>query len=142
MSIFGGKRGPKLTIEEKFVADLDDLVGTATEAEIRDLADRIYAYIPVIVSQATAPEMLLAGKLKAVLVSSGKKLIWHAGSPIETLKALFHAIETHGPNIHRIFLEQAQRHKRHQAQLAELHRQEREPIEAEVVSPRLLEPAR
>lgn len=136
MSIFG-KKGPKLSIEEDFISGLDQLVGAATEAEIQDLADRIYTYIPIIVAQATAPRMLLADRLKEVLLTKGKRLIWHAGSPIETLKALFLAIETHGPNLHRIFLAQAERYKRHQAQLAEL-----EQAQAVSPSPRLLEPVR
>ena len=139
MGIFG-KRGPSLTLEEKFVADFDVVVAGMREGEIEELSSWVQRYIPVIISQATSqPKNGAVNQLRDFFAKSWKRLIWHAGSPVECMESMIVAVPKYAPNLHRIILEQVQRWREQQAKLQALEERSRGPIlEGEIVGEKVL----
>ena len=143
MGIFG-KQKPSLSSKEKFVAGFDREVAAMSEKQVTELADWIFRYIPVIVSQATsAPQTGALARIHGYFSKNYKKLICDVFSPLEALEALIAAIPQHAPTLHKIILQQTQRWREQQQQLRNLQTQPAGPVlEAEIVEPgpKLLEP--
>ena len=148
MGIFKKSEGPKLTLEEWFVSELDSVVVQADESEVEEFATWIFDYIPLLVAHASRPTSPFLLKVKETVTGSGRKLLWRALSPVDCVKAILVAVETHAPNIQRIFLAQVERYKRERAQLSTLKLEAADGrtnvIDAEVVDKgsKLLEPVR
>lgn len=144
MGIFSKKGKPTLTAEEHFASDLNEVVEGASDAEIKEFANWIFEYIPIVISQATRPPSTFLDRAKAVVVKWGKKLVFrNALSPSEGLQKVLKALETHGPAIQRIFVAQAKRYREQQEILRELEATpRRNVIEGVVIETKLLEPVK
>ncbi len=144
MGIFTRSEERKLTLEEKFVAKLDAVVARAAEPQVEEFSDWIFDYIPLLIAHASRPTSPFLVEVKDTIMKEGKKLLWRALSPVDCVKAILVAVETHAPNIQRIFLAQVERYKRERAQLTTLKLEAADGrtnvIEAELVGPKLLEP--
>ena len=151
MSFFRRDKTPSLSLEEKAAIDIGEEMKNLSAQDVADFGNRIYEFIPLLVSQASRPSThgldALLGKCKYW----GKKLLVRRAAAAmtpgsdalqvfeESAKALLAAIQKYVPAVQQIFVDQVKRYR-------EQRKQERRPrlepviLEAEVVETKQLGP--